>query len=108
MGYFLLSQYSQSVLYYSKIHSLPYLLACHGGHLSTLREQIGLSFYELFIRYFDDVNYQVDIKESKGSDTVFIIRLSASVMSESVRYDLAYLVQASQTTVLKFSKINNG
>lgn len=108
MGYFLLSQYSQSVLYHSNIQSFPYLIARYGDDQQALREQVGLSFYDLFTPYFDEVNYQVDIKESQDSDTVFVIRLSASVVSEGVRYDLAYLVQTSQTTVLNYIKLNNG
>lgn len=108
MGYFLLSQYSQSVLYYSNIQSLPYLIARYASDQMTLREQIGLSFYELFTPYFDEVSYQVDIRSSNNNDTVYEIRLSASVVSEGMRYDLAYLVQTSQTTVLNYMKLNNG
>lgn len=108
MGYFFLNQYSQSMLYHSSIRSLPWLIATYASEPLALREQIGLSFYALFTPYFDDVNYQVEVRESQDSDAVYVIRLSASVVSDGVRYDLAYLIHTSKTTILTFTKLNNG
>jgi len=62
-GYFLTSDYSQTVIYYGKIHSLKYILMQSSNDFTELKSNINASLTELYKRYYDTVDVTTEIKE---------------------------------------------
>lgn len=108
LGHFFLSDYSQSVLYKGNVKSLPYIIAELSNKPLLLKARIYESLVSLMQPFFEQVQIDVAVEEDKLDDSKLTITISATVFERGVSYDMAYLVNAKDTLMTKYAKLNNG
>lgn len=64
MDYFIASDYSQSYFYPGEVSSLPYLIRVYGHEPMELRREVQVVLMRYFMRYFDDAQVEVNVKDN--------------------------------------------
>lgn len=100
-SYFLVSQFSQSQLYYGNIKSLPYLIKLHPNNNTTLSQAIEDSLIDLFERYFQTVTANVSIVDVEGEGARQRIEIDVVVTENNLRYPLAKLLDVNNSVIGK-------
>lgn len=73
MDYFISSDYSQSHFYPGTVSSLPYLIRVYGHEPMSLRRETQVTLMRYFMRYFDDAQVEIDVKNQKDGRYELII-----------------------------------
>lgn len=108
LGYFFASEYSQSVSYYGRISSLPYLVAIYKSKPTDLKSAINNSLTTLLSSFFEKVLIDVRVEADDESQTKYTIYLSTKIIDKGKTYELAHLINIKDSIVAKISKIVEG
>lgn len=105
---FMMSDYSQSSLFYGQIASLPYLIARCGQDLFRLKQEVRSTLESHLGPYFDVVQVTADtITDPLGGPAVEL-RVGMVVVKDGVSYRLDRAVQDIKSFTLKMIEVTNG
>ena len=108
--YFLTSNYSQSITYFGKISSLPYIIRDCGSDLEELKYQIRETFGDMVENYLTQLTIKLDamdivvetFQQSNSNDV--IVSLDVNLVIAGVSYDLVEEINLNSTSFLNKSK----
>jgi len=88
--YFVLSEYSQTKLFYGEISSLPYLVRDAGPDFNKLEDSVKDTLFKLYNRYWGNVDVDVGIKEEKINEHKHrvILVINVEVVHDGKTYTL--------------------
>ncbi len=102
LSYWIVSQYSQSVLFRGQIRPLPWLLQHYGT-----RDRIGLqdgiqaALTDLFSAYFDQVTPNVSVNPYASDDSMLDIQIDITVYDNGLAYSVGTLLSTTGTVLSK-------
>lgn len=111
LSWFLVSDYSQSVVYHGSIKSLPWYIQRYSNNPYELRSQMITGLNELFSATFDEgVTVDVEIVDIDpiNKPGKLTVRLSVIIRSGGRDYMLGRLVEILNSRVVNIAKLNNG
>lgn len=106
--YFLTSDYSQSVIFYNKIASLPYLIHKHGPKLDDLRADVETTLNDLMDNYFNVFDVKVEINEvphDKKSKHPYTITIELTATVDNKKYYLNKNLNIKESKILELDKV---
>lgn len=109
MAYYLLSEYSQSYLYYKHILSLPYHIRMYGNKPNQLKNIVESELTEYFKRYFKDVELTaiVDIPDVNDPNRINLM-IDCMFYDNGEKYSLGREVNIENSKIKKVFDKNNG
>lgn len=111
LSYFLVSEYSQSNLYYGKISSLTYLVYKHGNDPDQMNIEIQKTLQGYLERHFDSVTIKVNItNDAENPDSgQYGIRLDINVTKGGEKYSMGKEVSVINSKLVSImDTLNNG
>ena len=106
-AYFVTSEYSQSVLYYGSVRSLPWLVQKYGNDRTDFRREVKNALDNLF-SFYDNVLTEVTLVEGDDDSNQFSVNVSCVLTYQSQEYSLARQLQIADNRVKKIIDISNG
>lgn len=108
-SHFILSDYSQTYIYYGNITSFPWILQKNQGNIKSLINDLQNSLTLYFGRYFNNVQVESTEEPNLNSPSKQIITIYISFEdSDNKVYNLAKLLEISDLKVKKIIDISNG
>jgi len=89
--YFLTSEYSQTNIYFGNIASLKYILQ-NATEVQEIKEDISKSLYNMYERYFTNVDITVDINENGNSVEYYVNIVVIDENDNTYRLDKSIMV----------------
>lgn len=106
---FLLTLYSQSVLYYGKLASLQYVLKEEAGDQVYLQQTLSSMLNDMLKRNFDSSSALVKLVDYDATNSSKLrIRATCMVRENDIEYNLGKEVLVLNSKVVRISEINNG
>lgn len=106
---FLLTLFSQSVLYYGKLASLQYVLKTEAGDQVYLQQTLSNTLNALLKRNFESSSATIKLVDYDATDTSKLrIRATCMVRENGIDYNLGREVLMLNSKVVKIAEINNG
>ena len=97
-SYFVISDHSQSDMYFGNISSLPYQLYQAGNDLELLSVDLQTELATYLKRYFDDVSVQIEIKQNL-KDQLYRMRLFVGVNVKGSEYTLDKILTYDNSSI---------
>lgn len=105
-SYFVTSQYSQSMLYQGKVSSLAYLVTEYAHDPDLLKREVGDAIGRLFGRYFERVQYNVEIDDHELEATSkYSIRIKCYITESGQEYDIAREVKILKSRIVRVESL---
>ena len=92
MRNFFVANYTQTVVHYGRIHSLPYLISKHSKNKYALSDDIKRSLEALLSAHFDAATVEVEITSMDNSPGLENIKITASVYKDDLVLDVGKLL----------------
>ncbi|MND14827.1 hypothetical protein D3C81_193540 [compost metagenome] len=109
IGYFFVSDFSQSLLYNGHIASLPYIIKECAENASLLRSETTKQLTNLLTPYFDSVQVDVQVLNDDPKDPGKInLRVDATVTQDGTIYSVGKEIQTINAKVVAIFNANNG
>jgi len=111
LSYFLVSEYSQSNIYYGKISSLAYLVYKYGSDPQQMNIEIQRTLQTYLDRHFDSVTIRVTIEDDPENPDSgqYGLRLDIQVSKDGERYSLGKEVSVINSKLVSLmDTLNNG
>lgn len=108
LSYFFASEFSQSIGYYGKIASLPYLVAIYKSKPTELRVAIDTALNTLLSSFFEQTLVNVRVEADDDSETKYTIHLSTKIIDKGIAYELSHIINIKDSMIAKVAKIANG
>lgn len=105
---FMMSDYSQSSLFYGQIASLPYLIARCGQDLQRLKQEVRSTLETHLGGYFDTVQVTVDTIPNARGTPATELRVGMVVLKDGISYRLDRAVEDIRSFTLKMIEVTNG
>lgn len=106
---FLLTLYSQSILYYGKLASLQYILKDEAGDQVYLQQTLSATLNAMLKRNFEAANALVKVLDYDANNTSKLrIQATCMVRENGIDYNLGREVLMLNSKVVKIAEINNG
>lgn len=105
---FMMSDYSQSSLFYGQIASLPYLIAQCGQDLLRLKQEVRSTLERHLGPYFDTVQVTVETIPNARGTPATELRCSMVVIKDGISYRLDRAVEDIRSFTLKMIEVTNG
>lgn len=106
LGYYILTEYAQSVVFQGNLISLPYTYFQYINDPSGMAIAVKADLDKLLSRYFASVD--VEVEAVAKTESIYGIVLYASVLSDDgVRVGLGRVVEMTSSGVNKIIDINN-
>ena len=106
--YFLTSDYSQSVIFYNKIASLPYLIHKHGPKLDDLKVDIEATLSSVMDNYFDNYEVNVEITNTPHGEhnkKPYLLTIELTAIVGEKKYYLNKNLNIKESKILELDKI---
>ena len=97
--YFVLSEYSQTKLFYTEIASLPYLIRIAGPDNGKLEDMVKSTLTTLYSRYWDNVTINTIITEENKNDSKSALKIGI---------EIEVIVNGKTYTLNKAAETDNG
>jgi len=110
LSYFLVANYSQTELYYSKITSLPYLVKRFGEDPRQLVSQVQSSLTTYFSRYFEGILIECDFQylDRIAATGPYRITIQITALDQNgVRVNIASELSMIDGTFKEIARRNN-
>lgn len=91
MSYFLVSQKSQSEIYFGKVKSLPYLIQAFGAEIA-LTNEVKNAIISLYSGHFDAVEASAELAPVSEDSPIQRLTLNVIVTENSNRYSLGRII----------------
>lgn len=109
IGYFIMSDHSQSHLFAGSIASLPHLIQNNAEDDSALIRETSSVLTALLGSYFDSAEVNVDLTHPTDEDpNRQNLRIDATVTQDGVRHSVGREIALVNSKVVDIFKINNG
>ncbi|MNE09521.1 hypothetical protein D3C80_1021950 [compost metagenome] len=109
IGYFFVSDFSQSHLYAGNIASLPYIIKASAENRSLLRSETSKQLTNLLRPYFDSVQVDVQVLDGDPTDPGKVnLRVDATVTQDGTIYSVGKEIQTINSKVVAIFNANNG
>lgn len=109
LGYFLVSEESQSNMYRGEIASLPAIVKKNNSNKVGLRDEVEKRLGDMLERYFERATVEVNVTENNQEGKYgWNIEITANMVEGGVTYSLGRLVSTLNASVMKIVEINNG
>lgn len=109
IGYFFISDFSQSQLYNGSIASLPYIIKTCAEDRSRLRSTTNKTLTNLLRPYFDSVQIDVQVLNDDPTDPGKVnLRVDATVTQDGTIYSVGKEIQTINGKVVAIFNANNG
>ena len=105
MSNFFVANYSQTVVHWGKIHSLPHLLSVYAEDMSGLAGAIESALEEMLTSYFDTAMVECNIVALKEDDSLQNIKIYASVLKDGITMDVGKLLSLVKNRVSMITDI---
>lgn len=110
LSYFLIANYSQTELYYSKITSLAYLVKLYGAEPRQLTANVQSTLTNQFMRYFEGclVECEFSYLNPAAASGAYQIRITITAIDENgVRVNIASELNIIEGTFKEIARRNN-
>lgn len=102
MDYFISSDYSQSHFYPGAISSLPYLIRVYGHEPTGLRREVQVTLMRYFMRYFDDAQVEVAVKDN--IDGRYELTIDATLVQGERTLSLGRAISVVDSKIINVNK----
>lgn len=99
MNNFFIANYTQTVVHWGRIHSLPYLISSHAEDMFGLASAIERALEIMLSSHFDTVVVNCTIEEIMKDEPLQNIRVEASVLKDGVTMDIGKLLSIVKNRV---------
>lgn len=108
MGYFLISEASQTSLYRGNVTSLVSILRLNSDDEYSLRTDVRDSLEAFLRRYFEEVDVTVTITENMDTGKYGLdLEIEAIITEGGNRYSIGRLVSTVNASIMKIIDMNN-
>ena len=108
MGYFLVSEASQSNLYNKEVVSFPDILRKHQSERAPLQRAVEESLSVYFSRYFDGADAEVTVTDNtQEGKQGWDLNIDLTVIENGKSFNLGRLVSTLNASVMKIVDLNN-
>jgi hypothetical protein len=97
--YFLVSEYSQSTIFFGDISSLKYLIAEYSDDYSTLTNEIQNTLTKLYNRYFDHSDVTCVLKNQDDQTNAFDLFIEIEITNDNKKFKLSKTVSVVDNAI---------
>lgn len=105
MRNFFVANYTQTNVHWGQIHSLPYLISKYASDMYGLSDSIKRSLEEMLSGHFESVNVDVEIVDISDETPLQNIKITASVYSNNIAFDVGRLLTLVKNRISKIEDI---
>lgn len=105
LSYFFVADFSQSNQHKGRVASLPYLVKNYGDQPNILVDRIQTTVENMLGAYFESVQVLVTEEDPLTVKPEYNVRLEGSVTHNGKKYDIARLLNVSNSTLMSVSEL---
>lgn len=104
---FVTSEYSQSVLYYGSVLSLPHIVQRHGNDKQSFRRELKNALEHLFA-FYTETTIDVTVEDATTGSKRYNAYVYCTVRYDNQEYNLARQLEIADLRVKKIVNLSNG